>query len=55
MKKRIRLAVLVLAILSISVPAYATDAQGEHKSSAGVGGKHNFDQWQTIKRLQILH
>ncbi|MBL0387307.1 hypothetical protein JJB07_11655 [Tumebacillus sp. ITR2] len=55
MKKR---TLLILAILTLSFAtssAFAAEGQGEQSKNAGVGGKHNFDQWQTIKRLQITN
>ncbi|PWK16005.1 hypothetical protein [Tumebacillus permanentifrigoris] len=54
MKKTRLLLATLLTLSLLTAPVLAADGQGEPgKNAGGVGGKHNFDQWQTIKRLQI--
>lgn len=53
MKKMTWLLVPLLTGCLLTSPALAADGQNEQSKNAGVGHKHNFDQWQTIKRLQI--
>jgi len=53
MKKRTLLILAIFTLSFASTSAFATEGQGEQSKNSGVGGKHNFDQWQTIKRLQI--
>ncbi|WP_157722140.1 hypothetical protein [Tumebacillus avium] len=36
-------------LLSLATPALASDSKNEDQTT---GKHHNFDQWQTIKRLQ---
>jgi len=51
MTKRTSIFTLCL-LLAVAAPAAAagTQAQGEKSKTTG---KHNFEQWQTIKRLQV--
>jgi hypothetical protein len=52
MKKRTFWLTVLAVVLLLSTPALAADSQGENGAKST--GKHNFDQWQTIKRLQII-
>jgi hypothetical protein len=53
MKKTCLLLAALVTLSLLTAPAFAAEGQSEQGKNAGVGGKHNFDQWQTIKRLQI--
>jgi hypothetical protein len=52
MKKR-TLLLVAIALLTVSVtPAFAATNHAEKGENAG---KHNFEQWQTIKRLEVVN
>jgi len=56
MKRRILLATTALLLIATPVGATGIDVQADAPQN-GTGkstGKHNFDQWQTIKRLSVV-
>jgi hypothetical protein len=53
MTKRLAQLAAFALLLSLATPALATDPKNDDDQAAGK--HHNFEQWQTIKRLHIEH
>jgi len=58
MSKRLVFLALMAICLVLATPASAASSEGDVETNAEANkdqttGKHNFEQWQTIKRLQV--